>query len=114
MPGTVLHAAKPGLFGLNMVQLIAGMMGFYVGSSALDNVLFSIACALAGMVLGFRSRGLYMGQLLFYRVWGMAMSGVSPEGTLIDPAVYYQAPPSRGGQTYIVTNPDGQTYTLNT
>jgi len=114
VPGKVLHAPKPGLFGVNMIQLIAGVGGFYAASSLFDNLPISVVGVLIGLALGWRTRGMYVGQMLFYRVWGMVAVIVSPEDTLIDPAIYYQTPPSREGRTYIVTQPDGQTYTLKT
>jgi hypothetical protein len=115
MPPEVLTGERPGLFGLSLRQLMAALLGLFLSSALADSPLVQGSCALAGVVLARRARGLYAAESLYYlgrwflvaRIWG------EDEEKALDPERLYRAAPrDHGGTTYIVRSPAGQVITV--
>jgi hypothetical protein len=118
MPGEVVHAEAPGLFGLTFQQLAAAIGGFLVASwLGLESFWFAVLFAGIGMLVTHRVRGLYFAQ----RVWGWLRwyyRSQTDTDNQLNPATLYdlsgaQIGSEQGGpRTYIVRRPNGETYTI--
>lgn len=115
MPPEVLTGERPGLFGLSLRQLMAALLGVFLGSALADNLVFQGVIALTAVLLARRTRGLYVAESLYYLgrwVFVARILGEDEEAALDPERLYRAAPREHRGTTYIVRSPAGQVITV--
>jgi hypothetical protein len=116
MPGEVLNGERPGIMGMSMYQVFAGMVGFFIGSNfdASPPVLgvFAVVC----VILARKSRGLYLIENLYHpaRWYILRMTGQDPLQDVLNPDELYVSKVERrqAKTTYIIQKADGRRLTV--
>lgn len=115
MPSEVLVGERPGLFGLSLRQLMAGLVAVFVTSATTGNPVTQGSLALAAVVLARRTRGLYLAESLYYLARWFLVARVlgEDEELVLDPRRLYQGSPRKHrGTTYVVRSREGQVMTV--
>jgi hypothetical protein len=117
MPGEVLQGERPGLFGLNLYQVVAVLGALFLGSSLFgNNLLGYLASGVVGILLARRTRGLYAFQYLGYIIVWVIGNVTKSQSALLDPAELYaiETRDEQRGKMYVVRWPSGETVTIQT
>ncbi len=113
MPGEVLQGEKPGVFGLSLYRVFAGLGGAMVGQLLFGSNLLALAiCVGVGVLLSRQSKGLYLAQELYYRLVWMVNLHTNAAALVLDPATLYQREAPRAAGALIIRHPDGSMLTV--
>lgn len=112
MPGEVINGEKPGVFGLSLYRVFAGFGGFMVGQLIFGNNFIALAiCAGLGIILARKTRGLYLGQEVYYRLYWLFQKRTET-ALQLDPAQLYQTQKTRTAGAIIIRQADGSMITV--
>lgn len=113
MPGEVLQGEKPGVFGLSLYRVFAGLGGAMVGQLLFGNNLLALGiCVGVGVLLSRRGKGLYLAQELYYRLVWMVNLKTNAEALVLDPARLYRREMARPTGALLIRQPDGTMITV--